>query len=190
MSDRPTNHEQRVDLTPSLVAHLRDGHTTAGAMLDELYRQKLIHFCHGYLGSRDDAEDVVQEVFFRVLKNSAVPDNFRAWIYKICRNRCLDVQRARSRKRDNRVLPDASFLDARLTGNLTRLVRREQRSRLRHLLAALPANQREILRLRYAEGLSRAEIADVLEIPEPLVKSRLYESLKTLRQHTSLVDGS
>ena len=45
-----------------------------------------------------------------------------------------------------------------------------------------------MLRLRYAEGLSRAEIAYVLEVPESVVKSRLFEGLKKLREHTSLLD--
>ena len=44
-----------------------------------------------------------------------------------------------------------------------------------------------MLRLRYAEGLSRAEIACVLEVPESVVKSRLFEGLKKLREHTSLL---
>jgi RNA polymerase sigma-70 factor (ECF subfamily) len=49
------------------------------------------------------------------------------------------------------------------------------------LIAALPEDQREVLRLRYAEGLLRDEIAEVLDIPLSVVKSRIYEALKALR---------
>ena len=87
---------------------------------------------------------------------------------------------------DGRILATAG--ESGLTGNLTRLVSRELWSRIGHLLAALPASQREPLRLRYAEELSRAEIAYVLDIPESVVKSRLFEGLKKLREHTSLLD--
>ena len=45
-----------------------------------------------------------------------------------------------------------------------------------------------MLRLRYAKGLPRAEIAYVLEVPESVVKSRLFQGLKKLREHTSLLD--
>jgi RNA polymerase sigma-70 factor (ECF subfamily) len=114
--------------------------------------------------------------------------NFRAWIYKIARNRCLDVIRSRGRRPDDQGLPTASRLDADLTGCLTRLVRREQRAHLKRALAELPESQREVLHLRYAENLSRAEIADVLDLPEPLVKSRLYEGMVILRTHDSLLD--
>jgi DNA-directed RNA polymerase specialized sigma24 family protein len=58
-----------------------------------------------------------------------------------------------------------------------------------HLPGALPAEQREPLRLRYVEGLPRAEIAYVLGIPEKVVKSRLSERPQKLREHTSLLEG-
>ena len=186
MTEPNGNQPSAEDLTPSLVTYLRQGNAAAGALLDQIYRSQLIRFCYGYLGSTEEAEDVVQDVFFRVLKSDAVPDNFRAWIYKICRNRCIDVLRARSRKRDDAELPTGSFLDAELTGHLTRLVKRELRSQLRHLVATLPPNQREVLRLRYSEGLSRLEIAEVLDLPESVVKSRLYEGIVKLRDHPSL----
>ncbi len=176
------------DLTPTLVNRLREGDASAGEMLCDLYHPALMRFCFRYLGSEDEAEDVVQEVFLRVLKNDARPENFRAWIYKIARNRCLDVIRMRGRRRDHQALPTASRLDADLTGCLTRLVRREQRAHLRRALAELPESQREVLHLRYAEDLSRADIAEVLEIPEPVVKSRLYEGMVKLRTHDSLLD--
>jgi RNA polymerase sigma-70 factor (ECF subfamily) len=178
------------DLTPSLLACLRAGDPQAGALLNELHRGNLVRFCGGYLGNPAEAEDVVQDVFCRVLTNSTVPDSFRAWMYRIARNRCLDLLRARGRRRDDQDLPDDSRLQADLTGNLTRLVRRELRSRLHHLVAGLTAGQREILRLRYVEGLSRPEIAQVLGIPESLVKSRLFEGLEKLRDHSSLLEGS
>jgi RNA polymerase sigma-70 factor, ECF subfamily len=188
--DEPTPGRPPDDLTPTLLTCLRAGDPEAGVQLDALYRRNLVRFCGGYLGNAAEVEDVVQDVFCRVLTSPTVPDNFRAWIYQVARNRCLDVLRARGRRRDDQDLPDDSRLQADLTGNLTRLVRRELRSRLHHLVAGLTAGQREVLRLRYVEGLSRAEIAQVLEVPETLVKSRLFEGLEKLRDHSSLVEGA
>jgi RNA polymerase sigma-70 factor (ECF subfamily) len=176
------------DLTPDLVSRLRSGDGGAAKMLCDLYHPPLMRFCFRYLSSQDEAEDVVQEVFLRVLENKALPGNFRAWIYKIARNRCLDVLRACDRRQEDQEMPPPSRLDAELTGCLTRLVRREQRAQLRQALAELPENQREVLHLRYAEGLSRVEIAQILDIPEPLVKSRLYEGMVQLRADDSLAD--
>ncbi len=188
MCEPQTTPHSLAELTPALVARLRDGDADAGKLLCDLYQPPLMRFSFRYLGSQDEAKDIVQEVFLRVLKNNALPVNFRAWIYKIARNRCLDVIRARGRRRDDQDLPTASRLDADLTGCLTRLVRREQRAHLKLALAELPENQREVLHLRYAEDLSRTEIAEVLDLPEPLVKSRLYEGMVRLRTHESLLD--
>jgi len=179
---------QPADLTPSLVARLRSGDTTAGGLLDQLYRQALVRFCRGYLGSREEAEDAVQEVFYKVLRTTDVPDNFRAWVYRITRNHCINVLRARARRGDQAGLPPASRLAAEATGNLTRVVKQELRTRIAHLLAALPPEQREVVCLRHGEELSRAEIAYVLDIPESTVKSRLFQGLKKLREHTSLLE--
>jgi RNA polymerase sigma-70 factor (ECF subfamily) len=188
MSQPSKAHQSLSDLTPTLVRRLRQGDPEAGKLLCDRYHPPLMRFCFRYLGQEDEAEDVVQEVFLRVLKNDALPENFRAWIYKIARNRCLDVIRARGRRQESLELPPASKLDAELTGCLTRLVRREQRGHLRRTLAELPETQREVLHLRYAEDLSRAEIAEVLDLPEPVVKSRLYEGMVKLRAHDSLFD--
>jgi RNA polymerase sigma-70 factor (ECF subfamily) len=179
---------QCADMTPSLVARLRAGDNRAGVLLDQLYRKPMLRFCWGYLGRTEDTEDVVQEIFCKALASADVPDNFRAWLYRIARNVCINALRSRGRRRDALMLASDSRLAGDTTGNLTRLVKAEFRSRIGHLLAALPTEQREALRLRYVEGLSRAEIAYVLELPEATVKARLFEGLKKLREHTSLLD--
>lgn len=186
MSEAGENSDRDQDLTPSLVARLREGDAQVGSLLTEAYRLSLLRFCWGYLGNRDEAEDAVQDVLCKVLASTTIPDNFRAWIYRIARNRCLDILRGRGRKRDDQVLPTEPGLALELTGDLTRMVRHEQRAQLLQLLNALPLEQSEVLRLRYTEGLSRGEVASVLDIPLKLVKSRLFKGLQKLREHKSL----
>lgn len=182
---QPTGR-QPADLTPSLVARLRSGDAMAGTLLDQLYRRPLVRFCYGYLRDQQEAEDAVQEVFCRVLRATEVPDDFRAWLYRIVRNHCISALRAVARKHEPQVLPAPSHLAGGTTGNLTRLVKQESRARIARAVAELPAEQREVLMLRHGEGLSRLEIAQVLDIPEATVKSRLFQAVKKLRQHGSL----
>jgi RNA polymerase sigma-70 factor (ECF subfamily) len=142
----------------------------------------------GYLGNREDAEDVVQDVFCRVLESNAVPEPFRPWIYEICRNRCIDRLRSEGRRPEGESMPAYRDFIAQVTGNLTRLVKKERREKLWERFASIPPDQREVLLLRYTEGLSRAEISIVLGIPENLVKHRIYNGLEKLREHESLAE--
>ena len=187
-SCEPDSGHQVDEMTPSLVLRLRAGDPEVGALLDQLYRDVLVRFCWGYLGHIEEAEDATQDICCRVLSSENIPDAFRPWLYKTARNHCLNLRRGRARRKDGAKLPSASQVHEILTGHLTRLVRSEERSRLSELVGRLPESQREVLRLRYVEDLSRAEIAEVLDIPESLVKSRLFEGLKRLREEASVID--
>lgn len=189
----PTNGQdsgcQTDDLTLTLVGRLRDSDPDAGVLLDRLYRERLVRFCWGYLGRMDEAEDAVQEICCRVLSVKTVPDAFRPWLYKTARNQCLTLLHRRKRHwKERQTLPPASQIHEVLTGHLTRLVQDERRSRLNELVRTLSEEQQEVLRLRYVEDLPRAEIAEVLDIPESLVKSRLFEGIRQLRVQASGLD--
>ena len=175
------------DQTRLLGQRLRRGDSDAVILLDRLYRDALLRFCWGYLGQTEEAEDALQDVWYKVLTAGNVPERFRPWLYRIARNHCLNLIRNRARRKDGQTLPDASQIEDAMTGHLTKLVKDELRSRLTELLHSLPDSQREVLRLRYVEGLSRGEIGEVLELSESLVKSRLFEGLKKLREHAALL---
>jgi len=164
-----------------LVAALRSGQGYAAGLFNQLFRDALLRFCWGYLGSMDEAEDALQDILYKVLTAQRTPDEFRPWVYKMTRNHCLNLIRERQRRHDNVALPSDSMIYESLTGHLTRLVKDEMRSKLSELVLQLPDTQREVLRLRYVEELSRAEIAEVLDIAEPLVKSRIFDGLQKLR---------
>lgn len=184
---QPTNPLSSGARTTELVRLLRDGHEHAGALLNTLYRDPLQRFCWGYLGRLDEAEDAWQEVCYRVLTADRVPDSFRAWLYKIARNLCLNMLRARANRKDLAPIAAESQVQEVLTGHLTRLVNEELHAQLASLVDRLSPEQREVLRLRYVEELSRGEIADVLDLPESLVKSRIFEGLKRLREYATLL---
>jgi RNA polymerase sigma-70 factor (ECF subfamily) len=183
--DSTSEHEAS---TADLVARLRGRDPLGAEMLDRLYRDALVRFCWGYLGRMDQAEDAVQEVCFKVLSAADTPEHFRPWLYKIARNHCINILRERAANHREARLPSGSLMPDSLTGHLTRLVKEEMRSKVSELVARLTEVQREVLRLRYVEELPRAEIALVLDLPESVVKSRLFEGLKRLREYAELLE--
>lgn len=173
--------------TEVLVARLRSGDATAAERLDRRYRPALVRFCTGYLGSPDEAEDATQEVFAKVWRSPAVPERFRPWLYTIARNHCLNRLRGRERRKDLDLLRSDVELVQSQTGLASGLARREEAARVARLVASLSVPEREVLRLRYAEELTREEIAEIVGVPPSVVKSRLYEAMKKLR--TRIGDG-
>lgn len=175
------------EMTPDLIARLRAGDDRAGDQLVELYKASMIRFCRGYLPTDEEAEDAVQDVFCKVIDADAIPDRFRPWLYRLARNHCLNTARSIRRRGDRAPLPSDTRLHQRQTGHLTRLVNVELQERIEKLLTELPAHYAEALRLRYTEGLSRSEIAEVLGVTESTVKTNLFEGLQRLRTHRSLL---
>jgi len=176
-----------VDESRQLVDLLNKKDEACGTLLQKLHREALTRFCFGYLGLLEEAEDAVQEIFLKVVQAQSVPVHFRPWLYKIARNHCLKcVQRKRGRDGH---LKQPSQIPEVMTGQLTRLVNNEAQAHMAEAFAALSDDQREALRLRYVENLSRGEIAEVLDITESLVKSRLFEGLKTLREEAARLES-
>jgi RNA polymerase sigma-70 factor (ECF subfamily) len=107
-----------------------------------------------------------------------------AWVLRIARNAVIDDLRARrstvALEAVAEVLPGAGDL-------LGELLAREQQDRLIAQLAALPADLRELLALRYADGLPHAEIAAMLGLREATVKQRVSRALRDLRARLGAV---
>lgn len=181
MSARDPGREQ-VELTHSLLLELRAGGARAAELLERAWRAPLLRYTEGLLGDAHEAEDAVQDVFARVLASRSFPDSSRAWIYRIARNLCLNRLRARRARPLESALGEERSSAPSRTSDLTRLVRAEARQQLQSDLETLSAPQREVLLLRYVEGLAREEIAQVLELPLAVVKSRIHEGLERLRQ--------
>ena len=165
---------------PTLADRLRARAPGARDDLVAEYRPAIVRYAHGYLGDAAAAEDAAQDVLMKALSASHTPDAVRPWLYRIARNHCLNLLR-NARVRGEVALPERPAFADSATGHLTRLVRMENEAELLSRVASLTPDHREVLDLRYGEDLSRDEIAHVLDLPPSVVKSRLYEAMKRLR---------
>ena len=159
-----------------LVALTRRGRDDAYETLIERYRGRLLGFCQHMLRSREDAEDVLQDVYvaaLRAMRGDQRPIQVKPWFYKIARNRCLNHMR---RRVDVPVESMDSFQRGAGESAHDALAGRE---RLREIVAdvhELPEQQRSALILREFDALSYMQIAEALETTVPAVKSRLVRA--------------
>jgi len=192
----------RDETDEQLMHAFRDGDARAFEELLERHERKVWGFLRRSVGDATVAEDLLQEVFLRVVKARAEwkgEAKFTTWVYAIARNLCVDHAR-RAVHRDARSL-DAPTRpgvdDANAETWHDRLASEERdaeglasdgqvRARVDAAVAALPADQREVFLLREVMDMPFAEIAAVVGAPEPTVKSRMRYALERLRE--ALVD--
>jgi RNA polymerase sigma factor (sigma-70 family) len=165
-----------------LIALTRRGQHAAFETLFSRYHSRLLSFCRHMLGSREDAEDVLQEVFaaaFNAVLADERPINVRPWLYRIARNRSLNhLRRASAIGVDSM---DIHFAEHGLsTGD--QVLRREGFRQLIGDVQQLPETQRTALLLREIDALSYEQIAVAMDTTVPSVKSLLVRARISLAE--------
>jgi RNA polymerase sigma factor (sigma-70 family) len=168
-----------------LLAQFRAGNDEAFRVLHDRYRQRLFAYVRQMLsaGSRQDAEDVMQDVFVRAYGGLRVDGreiNVRAWLYRVAHNRCIDHLRRPTP-------PPVELYELSrkpLHDPVEEAQRREDLSRLVQDIGRLPEQQRSALLMRELDGMSYADLAAALDVTVPAVKSLL------VRARVGLVDAA
>ena len=182
----------QVELKPSdeeLVLAFQGGDIGAFDVLVARWDRKIQGAIYRVVGSDEDARDLAQEAFlkaYRALGSFRREARFSSWLYQIALNLCRDRLRRRRGKTfvslddteagdpERSKSPDASAHELLETRDLARLVARE--------IEDLAPEQREVIVLKEYQGLTFAEIAEVLGVPLSTVKTRLYRGLNQLRR--------
>jgi RNA polymerase sigma factor (sigma-70 family) len=167
----------RTDL--ELLAAWRGGDNAAGDELVSRHWASISRFFRAKVG--DDGADLISQTFLACVesKDAIEGDNIKAYLFGVARRRLADHVRKRARTPaiDFSV---SSLVDLR-TGPVTALARRERSELLRDGLARIPLDDQIALELSYFEAMSTREIANVLEIAENTVRSRLSRAREKLR---------
>jgi RNA polymerase sigma factor (sigma-70 family) len=165
-----------------LIAMARGGNPGAFETIVDRYQGRLLGFCRQMLGSTEDAEDVLQEVFvnaYRAMLADEREINLRPWLYRIARNRCLN--QLRKPKADAQESMDmVPEVDAASTAE--RVHNREEFRQILSDVNKLPETQRAALLLREMDALSYEEIAAAMDTTVPSVKSLLVRARISLAE--------
>lgn len=147
--------------------------------LYEKYANDVLRVSYFYLGDRQQAEDVTQDVFVRLLTSNPRLEEGRekAWLLKVALNRCRDLWRAAWVKR---VVLGSPAID--LTPAPDQIEDRMERQELMNAIHKLPADFRDVILLHYYQGYGITEMAEILKVPEGTVSSRLSRGRKKLEE--------
>jgi RNA polymerase sigma factor (sigma-70 family) len=172
----------RLQSDERLVALIRRGHHGAFEALVQRYQPRLLAFCRHMLGSTEDAEDVLQEVFaasFNAICADDRPINARPWLYRIARNRCLNhLRRPQASGQDSMDV----FEQDGGTSTADTVHKREEFRQIVADVGELPETQRTALLLREIDALSYEQIAEAMETTVPSVKSLLVRARVALAE--------
>jgi len=167
-----------------LVGACQRGERDAFHALFEGYRNKVYSIALRFAGDEAAAMDIAQETFvklFSSIRDFRGDSSFDTWIYRLVVNACLD-----HRRRGWRLMPllddFADTLRAPAVSSLDDLLRSERGERVRAAIDRLPADLRIVIVLRYTEGLSYDEIAEVLACAVGTIASRLNRAHKKLER--------
>ena len=165
-----------------LVAMVRAGNPGAFDVIVDRYQSRLLGFCRQMLGSTEDAEDVLQEVFVNAYRamladNRAI--NLKPWLYRIARNRSLNHLR-RPKAEAQESMDMVPMVEAASTAE--KVHNREEFRQLLNDVTKLPETQRAALLLREIDAMSYEEIAEAMETTVPAVKSLLVRARISLAE--------
>jgi len=153
----------------------------------EQYSHDVIGTCHSFVSSRDDAEDVAQEVFIEVYKSIRQfrkESDLNTWIYRISINKSLDFLRKQKRKKRISDLKGLFLSKNKPNSSPHQQLEEKERKRiLREQITLLPENQRITLVLSQFDKLSNKKIADIMESSESAVEALSYRAKVNLRKN-------
>src|SRR6185436_1754516 len=169
------------DSQPRCPLTRRDHHGAFEALVQR-YQPRLLAFCRHMLGSQEDAEDVLQEVFtaaFNAIRADDRAINARPWLYRIARNRSLNhLRRPQHAGQDSM---DVFERDGGISTADT-VHKREEFRQLVSDVGELPETQRTALLLREIDALSYEQIAEAMDTTVPSVKSLLVRARVSLAE--------
>ncbi|MFA5057834.1 MAG: sigma-70 family RNA polymerase sigma factor [Opitutaceae bacterium] len=149
----------------------------------EQYQAPLLRYATRLVGEPDRARDVVQDTFVRLMAQppATIDSHLAEWLFTVCRNRVYDVHR-----KEGRMKQFAEGAAERVVAADPRpgaaLEAEETQAAVRRLIDRLPANQQEVIRLKFQNGFSYKEISRITELSVSNVGFLIHTAIKTLRR--------
>ncbi|MBA3791897.1 MAG: sigma-70 family RNA polymerase sigma factor [Rubrobacter sp.] len=185
MADRGKQYLLMAD--EELISLAQAGSAEAFAALYDRHSRSAYSLAYRMMGEKQSAEDLVQEVFLRMWRNSgsyrADRGSVRTWVLSIVHNRGVDQLRSTASRRRTQDKVQAAAPKSQPSEAFTETWRNSQRDQVRDALKTLPDEQLKILELAYFSGYTHVEIASLLDLPLGTVKGRMRLGLRKVKDY-------
>lgn len=172
----------------SETTRLRSGDAEVIARLVERYQHRLYRYLLRLVSNPSTAEDLFQQTWLRVMERIQYYDpkrSFEGWLFAVAHNLAIDHLRRRQPESLDEPLPSGEtpldLTQSKSPGALELFLSKERAGHVAEAVSELPFAFREVITLRFEEGMKLEEIAAVLALPMGTVKTRLHRALKALR---------
>jgi RNA polymerase sigma-70 factor (ECF subfamily) len=166
-----------------LMIEVYKGHEPAFAELFNRYKSEVVNYLYRQCGDYGKAEDLTQECFLRVHRNSGTykgRGKFRGWLLTIATN--VNRSSAVKKKEKNKTLSINQDIADKIEGTVKNVENKEAKEIVQTALESLPEEQKEVVVLKHFHGLKFTEISEILDCPVETVKSRMRYGLLKLAE--------
>jgi len=166
-----------------LIKKAKKGESEAFGLIYDQYLERIYRFIYLKVSSREEAEDLSQQVFMKAweamyrFEDEGLP--FSSWLYRIARNLVIDFYRTR---RQNIVLEENIIIEATENSEERALKNHDGEELIKKALKELTEEQKDVIILRFIEGLSYKEIAKITKKNQPALRILQHRALNKLRK--------
>ncbi|WP_164914077.1 RNA polymerase sigma-70 factor [Aquimarina sediminis] len=170
------------------IKNINDGDKETFKILFELYYGKLLYVVQCYISNKEDAEEVVQDVFIKTWKKrKSINSNINGYLFKVTKNSCLDYLRSKKHKLNssNNVLQLEAYINhnALADRDTLSILEKELEQRIETSIELLPEKCKKVFMKSRIEGLKNREISDELNISVKTVENHMSKAIRHMRLH-------
>lgn len=172
--------------TQEFIKRLNDGDVVAFEALFKLYRTKLLYIASQYIPNKQDAEEIIQNVFIKIWCKKNIQTNINGYLYSITKNACLDY--LRTKKQQLHLENNLSQLEASVNyialsdDSASLIIEKELNEAILNSIDLLPQKCKDVFVKSRIEGLKHKEISSEMNISTKTVENHITKALKHLKK--------
>ncbi|PKV51210.1 RNA polymerase sigma-70 factor (ECF subfamily) [Aquimarina sp. MAR_2010_214] len=170
------------------IKNINEGNEEAFKILFELYYGKLLYVAQSYVSNKEEAEEIVQDVFVKTWKNRKnIATNINGYLFKSTKNSCLDYLRSKKYKlsKANNIVQLEAFINHKALADkdASSILEKELEQQIQTGIELLPKKCKKVFVKSRIEGLKNREISDELDISIKTVENHMSKAIKHMRLH-------